>query len=153
MHQNFLSFGHPVVNQLTEREQIFENFGVVVPTDMEVLRYRICRSRGSRGWRLRIRGLKFPGRLKGHFRNRGLGLASGEAFRGHGSVAPSAHHCIVPVVLARIERVHYFFSDVDNHVKLGRFFCCWFQIQVDTRVVDPDRPIRVATILLAGRLS
>jgi len=64
MHENLLSFGDAVVDKLTQWEQVFEDFRVVVPTNMEILRGWGCRARNRGGSGLGIRGLELPGRLE-----------------------------------------------------------------------------------------
>jgi hypothetical protein len=63
MDENFLSFSDPVINQFAKREEVLKDLGVVVPTDMEVLRF-LGRTCDSRSWQLGIRGLEFPSGLK-----------------------------------------------------------------------------------------
>jgi hypothetical protein len=48
MHEDLLSFSDTVVDELAQREQIFEDFRVVVPAHMDVLRGWVCRA-GKRG--------------------------------------------------------------------------------------------------------
>jgi hypothetical protein len=76
-----------------------------------------------------------------------------EALRGHGGVAPGAHHCVISLLLGGTEGVVDFLGDVDNHIELGCFLSCWLQVQVNAGIVDPDRSIGVSTVLFACRLA
>ena len=148
--QDLLTLGDAGVDQLTQRVQVIEDLGIVVPADVQVFRAGRRRPRCRR--RALVARRVFIGRLKGNVRQGRGGFRDGRSGRARRRMPPGTQDR--PVAGAIVpEGVGDFLGDVDDDVEVRCFLGGRLEIEIHARVVDLNGAVRVPPLVAAHRLA